>query len=397
MTRGRAAERIQGFKTTVFAEISALANVRGAVNLGQGFPDFAAPGFVTDAAIAAIRAGHNQYAPVDGVPRLREAIAADWQRRFGVGVDPEREVAVSTGATEGIFASIQAFLDPGDELLTFEPFYDSYPASVTMAGGTMRAVRLDPPDWALDPEALRAVITPRTRVLLLNTPHNPTGKVFTRNELAAIAELCVEHDLLVVADEVYDRMVFDGRVHVPIASLPGMWERTITLNSAGKTFSVTGWKIGYVVGPAELVAAVRSVRQFMTFATATPFQEAIATALTEAPGRGYYAALQRAYAERRAALTVALEAAGFAVLPAQGSYFLLTDFAGRDVASDVAFCRWLIDAAGVAAIPPSAFYLDPTTAPRLARFCFAKDLNTLDEAGRRLLKIRAPGPRAAAP
>ena len=397
MTTERLAERVSGFGTSIFAEMSALANARGAVNLGQGFPDFPAPDFVTDAAVTAIRDGHNQYAPVGGVLRLREAIAADWATRFGRTIDPGREIAISTGATEGIFASIQAFLDPGDELVTFEPFYDSYPASVTMAGGTMRAVRLDPPDWALDLDALRAAITPRTRVLLLNTPHNPTGKVFTRDELTAIADLCIERDVLVIADEVYDRIVFDGREHVPIASLPGMWERTMTLNSAGKTFSVTGWKVGSVVGPAGLVAAVRSVRQFMTFATATPLQEAIATALTEAPGRGYYAELLRAYEERRAALAAALESAGFGVLPTQGSYFLLTDFAGHDSRSDVAFCRWLIEAAGVAAIPPSAFYLNPGTAPKLARFCFAKDLATLAEAGRRLLTIRALAPRAAAP
>jgi len=395
MTEIRAAERIQGFTTTVFAEMSALAAAHGAVNLGQGFPDFPAPGFVQEAAIAAIRGGHNQYAPVGGVPRLRQAIADDWRRRFGREVDPEREVTVTTGATEGIFAAIQAFLDPGDELITFEPFYDSYPASVTLAGGTMRVVRLDPPDWSVDVGGLRRAITPRTRVLLLNTPHNPTGKVFTREELTAIAEVCIEHDLIVLADEVYDRIVYDDHAHVPIATLPGMWERTLTLNSTGKTFSLTGWKIGYAVGPAELVGALRTVRQFVTFATATPFQEAMATALAEAPARGYYDDLQREYAARRAALTRVLREAGFRVLDTQGSYFLLTDFAGHDHATDAAFCRWLITEVGVAAIPPSAFYREPGTAPRMARFCFAKELATIEEAGRRLVRMPAP-PRVAA-
>ena len=389
MTRTRAAERIQGFGTTVFAEMSALAVAHGAVNLGQGFPDFPAPTFVQEAAIAAIRDGHNQYAPVGGVPRLREAIAVDWRRRFGREIDPEREVTVTTGATEGIFAGIQALLDPGDELLTFEPFYDSYPASVALAGGLMKVVRLDPPDWTLDVNALRRAITPRTRVLLLNTPHNPTGKVFTRAELAAIAEVCIAHDLVVIADEVYDQIVYDDHVHIPIATLPGMWERTLTLNSTGKTFSLTGWKIGFAVGPAELVGALRTVRQFVTFATATPFQEAMATALTEAPGRGYYDDLRRAYTTRRAALTEVLRAAGFAVLEAQGSYFLMTDFAGQEHATDAAFCRWLISEIGVAAIPPSAFYAEPATAPRLVRFCFAKELATIEEAGRRLVRMPA--------
>ena len=397
MTKRRLAERARGFGTSVFAEMSALAQARGAVNLGQGFPDFPAPAFVIEAAVVAIQAGHNQYAPVGGVPRLRQAIADDWRSRYGWSADPEREVTVTTGATEGIFASIQALIGPGDELLTFEPFYDSYPASITMAGGRMRAVRLNPPDWALDVDALRAAITPRTRALLLNTPHNPTGKVFTREELATIAELCIVHDLTVIADEVYDRIVYDGREHVPIATLSGMWERTVTLGSAGKTFSVTGWKIGWAVGPAHLVGAVRSVRQFMTFASATPFQEAVATALAETPARGYGEALRREYTARRAALADALVAAGFGVLEAHGSYFLMTDFAGHDHDSDTAFCRWLIDAAGVAAIPPSAFYQDPATAPKLARFCFAKETATIAEAGERLLRIRVREPLAERP
>jgi aspartate/methionine/tyrosine aminotransferase len=394
VTGRRAAERIRSFKTSVFAEISALAVEHGAVNLGQGFPDFAAPDFVKDAAIVAIRGEHNQYAPVGGVLRLREAIAEDWQRRFGMHPDPEREITITTGATEGVFASIQALLDPGDELVTFEPFYDSYPASVTLAGGSMNVVRLKHPDWALDRDALRAAITPRTKALLLNTPHNPTGKVFTRDELGEIAALCVEHDLTVIADEVYDRIVYDDHVHIPIATLPGMWERTLTINSTGKTFSLTGWKIGFAVGPADLVGALRSVRQFVTFATATPFQEAMATAFSDAPRRGYYDVLQREYTARRDALTRALTGAGFQVLDAQGSYFLMTDFGGQDHVTDTEFCRWLIMETGVAAIPPSAFYLEPETAPRLARFCFAKELSTIDEAGKRLLRMRDLAPTA---
>lgn len=389
MTHPRAAERVSRFGTSIFAEMSALAVQRGAVNLGQGFPDFAGPPWVKEAAAAAVAADLNQYAPYQGLPRLREAVAATWAAHGWREVDPAREVTVTSGATEALFGAVQALLDPGDEAILFEPFYDAYVPDVTMAGGVARYVRLRPPDaahaaWWFDPEELRAAFTPRTRLLLLNSPHNPTGKVFTRAELGQIAALCIEHGVVVLADEVYDQLVFGGAAHVPVATLPGMWERTLTLNSTGKTFSVTGWKIGYAVGPAWLNDALRSAHQWITFATATPLQAAAAAALEGALANGYYGQLRAEYAERYELLRSILEGAGLPTLPTEGSYFIMADIGGAGFASDADFCRWLIGEVGVAAIPPSAFYAHPATAPLLARFCFAKKLETLRAAGERL-------------
>ncbi len=401
MSTPRVAERVSRFGTSIFAEISALAAQCGAVNLGQGFPDFAGPAWVKAAAAAAVDADLNQYAPYQGVPRLREAIAATWQAHGWREVDPAREVTITSGATEALFGAMQALLDPGDEALMFEPFYDAYAPDVTMAGGVPRFVKLyppgsgtvrpdpqapipDPQHWWFDPAELAAAFTPRTRLLLLNTPHNPTGKVFTRAELAQIAALCIEHNVTVVADEVYDQLVFGAAAHVPIATLPGMWERTLTLNSIGKTFSVTGWKIGYAVGPAHLTDALRAAHQWITFATATPLQVAAATALEGALASDYYPQLRAAYAERYALLCQVLEAAGLPTLATEGSYFVIADISGAGFANDAAFCRWLVSEVGVAAIPTSVFYADPVTAPLLARFCFAKKLATLRAAGERL-------------
>lgn len=397
------ARRIRSFTPTIFAEMSALSVRHRAVNLGQGFPDFAGPGFVKEAAKRAIDADLNQYAHPAGLQRLRSAIAAEFGNRFGLEIDAERHVTVTSGATEAIFDSIMALIDPGDEVVCFEPFYDSYPASVEMADGVMRVVRLEPPDWSFDAEALRAVVSDRTKLILLNTPHNPTGKVFTRDEMKAVAAVAQDRDLVVVTDEVYDRITFDGAPHVPIATLPGMWERTLTINSTGKTFSLTGWKIGYAIGPDWLQNALRSVHQFVTFATATPFQEAMAEALELARSNGYYEDLRRDYDARRTLLAGYLEDAGLPALPVQGSYFLMVPFQHLDVrfTTDVAFCRWLIEEIGVTPIPPSAFYLDPLTAPKMVRFCFAKERETLHEAGRRLDRVAAAlgerGHRAASP
>ena len=390
------ARRLAGLGTSVFSEMSRLAAQHGAVNLGQGFPDFPGPEFVKAAARAAIDADLNQYAISHGAPRLRQTIAATWARDYGRAVDPEGEVTVTSGATEAIADAMLAFLDPGDEVVLFEPFYDSYPPAITFAGGVPRVVTLRPPDWSFDPEELAAAFTPRTRLLLLNTPHNPTGKVFARDELDRIAALCRERDVLAVTDEVYDRIVFDPAEHVPLATRPGMWERTLTLNSTGKTFSMTGWKIGYAVGSAPLNAALRAVHQFVTFATATPFQDAMAAALETAPDRGphgYYAQLKAEYTARRDLLAGALAEAGLPTLPIGGSYFLLAEIAPLGFADDVAFCRWLTAEVGVAAIPPSAFYADPARAPQLARFCFAKRAETIAAAAERLshLRGRLPG------
>jgi aspartate/methionine/tyrosine aminotransferase len=381
-----AADKIRAFGTSVFAEMSRLAVQHQAVNLGQGFPDFAGPDFVKEAAKRAIDADLNQYAVSHGHPRLRKAIAAEFGRRFDLDIDPDAHITVASGATEVIFDAIQAFIGPGDELVAFEPFYDSYPTSTKMAGGAFRPIRLHPPDWSFDRDELQATINDRTRVLLLNTPHNPTGKVFTREEIEFIADLARERDLVVLSDEVYDRILYQGACHISIATVPGMWERTLTINSTGKTFSMTGWKIGYAIGPGTLNAAIRSVHQFVTFASATPFQEAMAEAIEQAEERDFYPQLAAEYDERRRALDDALAEAGIPALPIKGSYFLMADISDLGFQSDVEFCRWLVSNHGVAAVPPSAFYLDAATAPLLARFCFAKRLETIAEARTRLQK-----------
>ncbi len=391
MTRDFATPRVRGFGTSVFSEMSRLANQHGAVNLGQGFPDFPGPSFVKEAAKTAIDADLNQYAISHGAARLRQIIAQTWNERYAADVDPEREVTVTSGATEAIFDAIQAFAGPGDEIVIFEPFYDSYLPSAFMAGATPRTIRLHPPSWTFDPEVAAAVFGPQTRVLLLNTPHNPTGKVFTRTELELLADLCQRWDTVALTDEVYERIVFDDAEHIPLATLPGMWERTLTINSTGKTFSMTGWKVGYAIGPPPLSDALRAVHQFVTFASATPFQDAMAAALEIAPALDYYAELRRDYHRRRDLLRAALEAASLPTLPVDGAYFLMSDIAQLGFETDVAFCRWLTAEIGVAAVPPSAFYLDPQTAPLLARFCFAKREETLQLAAGRLRQIASRG------
>ena len=389
--RAFASARVRGFGTSVFTEMSRLANEHKAVNLGQGFPDFPGPDFVKEAAKTAIDADLNQYAISHGSPRLRAAIARTWQERYGAGIDPDREITVTSGATEAIYDAIQAFTGPGDEVVVFEPFYDSYLPSAIMAGATLRVITLEAPGWTFSAEAAAAAFGPRTKMLLLNTPHNPTGKVFRRAELEILAALCQQWDVVAVTDEVYERILFDGAEHTPLATLPGMWPRTLTINSTGKTFSMTGWKIGYAIGPAELNAALRAVHQFVTFASATPFQDAMALALEEAPSRGYYEQLSGEYAERRDDLRVALSEAGLSTLPVDGAYFLMADVANLGFPDDVAFCRWLTTEVGVAAVPPSAFYLDPARAPLLARFCFAKRPETIRLAAERLRRVTGDG------
>jgi N-succinyldiaminopimelate aminotransferase len=385
MHRPPLTRRLEGFGTSVFAEMTALAHRHAAVNLGQGYPDFDGPDFVKQAAIEALAAGHNQYAPMPGLPALQQAIAAHQKRFYGIELDPASEVTVHAGATEALAATLAALLDPGDEAIVLEPFYDAYLPGIALAGARARIVPLAPPDFRLDPAALEAAVSPRTRLVLLNSPNNPAGHVFGPQELGAVAALCVRHGLLAVTDEVYEHIVFDGR-HVPLAALPGMRERTVTISSSGKAFSLTGWKVGWSVAAPALTAAVRSVHQFLTFAVATPFQHAVAAALA-APD-AYYQELRQGYLSRRDRLCAGLAEAGFSVRPPEGTYFALADIRPLGFEDDVAFCRMLPERAGVAAIPVSAF-VEAARVRHLVRFAFCKNDATLDEGLSRLRRIRA--------
>ncbi len=376
--------RFRDFGTTVFTEMTRLAEAHQAVNLGQGFPNFDGPDFIKEAAIAAIRDGHNQYSRMYGVPALNRAIANHQKSWYGLDFDPEQEVTVFSGATEALFSSLQALLEPGDEVIAFEPFFDSYPACFAAAGARARYVTLHAPAFDLDLEALTEAITPRTRVVLLNTPHNPTGKVFGRAELEAIAALCVEHDLIAVSDEVYEHLVFEGS-HLPIATLPGMADRTVTISSTGKTFSFTGWKVGYTCASPALTKAVRTVHQFVTFCTPAPFQHAMAVAL--ASGETYFKPLLAAYQERRDHMCSGLREAGLGVIEPAGTYFVLADIRPLGYNDDVAFCRMLPATVGVAAIPPTAFYVNKDAGRHLVRFAFCKTLDLIDEGVTRLLNL----------
>jgi N-succinyldiaminopimelate aminotransferase len=374
------------FGTTIFATMSALATEHDAINLGQGFPDTDGPPEVLEAAVAAIRSGRNQYPPGPGVPELLEAVAAHQQRFYGLRVDPRAEVLVTVGATEAIAATVLALVRPGDEVVTFEPYYDSYAATIALAGGVRRTSVLRFPDFAVDEESLRAAFSQRTRLVLLNTPHNPTGKVFTREELELVCRLAVEHDAWVVTDEVYEHLTFDGTRHVPVATLPGMWERTLTISSAGKTFSATGWKVGWVSGPAQAVAAVRAVKQFLTYVGSGPFQPAVATGLglPDAVFAGMAATLQ----DRRDRLVEGLTRAGLTVSLPRGGYFVVADAAPLGAVDARAFCHELPVRAGVVGVPVSVFHDDPDAARTLVRFAFCKREEVLDEACRRLAALR---------
>jgi N-succinyldiaminopimelate aminotransferase len=373
-----------GMGSTIFSEMSALAVATGSVNLGQGFPDTDGPREVAEAAAAAILGGRgNQYPPANGVPELCQAIAEHQQRFYGLDFDPASEVLVTAGATEAIAAALLALVEPGDEVIAFEPYYDSYAACVALAGGVRVPVTLRPPGFRPDLDALRAAVTPRTRLILLNSPHNPTGSVFTRAELAAIAELACERDLLVIADEVYEHMVYAGE-HVPIGSLPGMRERTVSISSAGKTFSFTGWKIGWVTAAPELVAAVRAVKQFLTFVSGGPFQYAIAQALRMPDA--YFTGISADLRVKRDLLCAGLAEAGFAVYPPEGTYFVTTDIRPLSDADGVQFCRDLPRQAGVVAIPSAVLYDDQEAGRTQVRFAFCNRPEVLQDALARIEK-----------
>jgi N-succinyldiaminopimelate aminotransferase len=378
------ASRLRGFGTTIFAEMSALAVEKGAINLGQGFPDTDGPIEVLDAAIAAVRGGLNQYPPGPGVPELRRAIAEHQCTWYGLDVDPEPEVLVTAGATEAIAAALLALCEPGDDVVTFEPYYDSYAACISMAGANRRVVGLRGRHATFEPDALRAAVTPRTRLLLLNSPHNPTGKVFTRAELEEIARVCVEHDLVAVTDEVYEHLVYEGE-HLPLATFPGMRERTLTISSGGKTFSCTGWKVGWACGPEPLVSAVRTAKQFLTYVNAGPFQHAIAAGLRLPRER--IVAIGAELGEKHRRLSTGLADAGLDVHPSTATYFVTVDIRSLGEDDGLAFCRALPDRCGVVAVPSVVFYDDKAAGSPFVRFACCKRLDVIDEAVARLGRL----------
>ncbi len=383
---------MRGFGTTVFAEMSALAARTGAVNLGQGFPDFDGPAVMLEAAQQAIRDGLNQYPPGPGTPALRHAVAAHQQRFYGLAYDPDTEVVVTAGATEAVTAAVLALCEAGDEVVVLDPLYDSYAASIALAGAVVRPVPLRPGAdgrFTFDEAGLRGAFGPRTRMVLLNSPHNPTGTVLTRDELALVAGLCESHDVVAVTDEVYEHLVLDGE-HVPLASLPGMAGRTLSISSGGKTFSCTGWKIGWACGPAPLVGALMRVKQYLTYTNGSPFQPAIALAL--GLGDDYFDDLAASMRSKRDRLSAGLGAAGFDVQASQGTYFLAADVRpllrpGEDV-DGLAFCRSLPERCGVVAVPLQGFYATPGQGRHLVRFTFGKRDDVLDEAVTRLAALR---------
>ena len=374
-------------QTSIFTRMTALAEQTRSVNLGQGFPDWSGPSEVIEAAVAALRAGHNQYAPLPGIPALRRAVADHQLRHYGIELDPDREIQVTFGATEALASALLALLEPGDEVAFLDPTYDAYPAIAALAGAPTRPIVLEPREWRVSAEAIAAAIGPRTRVLLLNSPHNPTGRVLDAGELELLAAACRAHDVIALTDEVYEHLVFDGR-HIPIATLPGMAERTITVSGIGKTHSVTGWKVGWASGPAELVARVRAVKQYLTFAGGTPFQHAAAAALAlpDAVVGELAASLRR----KRDRLAQGLAEAGFDVLASQATYFINADGTPLGEPDATALCERLPLEAGVVAIPTAAFAADPSGPTRpLVRFAFPKSDEVLEEGIARLVRWRA--------
>jgi N-succinyldiaminopimelate aminotransferase len=380
------ASRLEGIPPTIFSAMSALAARTGSVNLGQGFPDADGPPDVIARAVAALESGHNQYAPGLGVPALRQAVARHQLRHYGLELDPDSQVVITTGCTEGVAAALLGLVNPGDEVVVLEPYYDSYPAMIQMAGGVRRPVTLRGPCpdvgySRLDTDELRAAVTPRTRFLLLNSPHNPTGTVLTRDELQAIADVAVEHDLVVITDEVYEHLVYDDHAHLPLATLPGMFERTLSLSSAGKSYSFTGWKVGWATGPAELVGAVLAAKQWLTFTSGSPLQPAVAFALDEEPD--FPARLAAELREKRDVLCSGLAEVGLDVRVPEGTYFATTDISGLGWEDGESFCLALPERAGVVAIPTQGFY-DSEVGRHVVRWAFCKERDTIEEGLRRL-------------
>jgi N-succinyldiaminopimelate aminotransferase len=375
------ARRLQGIPPTIFSEMSALAVRTGSVNLGQGFPDVDGPPAVIARAVEALQGGQNQYAPGIGVPALREAIARHQTRHYGLDLDPDSQVCVTTGCTEGVAAALLGLVDEGDEVIVLEPYYDSYVAMIQMAGGVRRPVTLRWPDFRLDADELRAAVGPRTRFVLLNSPHNPTGTVLTRDELQVIADLAIEHDLVVITDEVYEHLVFDSHEHVPLATLPGMFERTLTLSSAGKSYSFTGWKVGWATGPVELVASVLAAKQWLTFTSGAPLQPAVAHGLDDEPD--FPLELAADLQKRRDLLCSGLTDVGLDVRVPEGTYFALTDVSDLGWEDGLSFCLALPERAGVVAIPTQGFH-DTDAGRHLVRWAFCKGASVIEDGLRRL-------------
>ncbi len=385
MTKLGGSKKVAQFTESVIREMTRLAQLHDAVNLSQGFPDFPAPQALKDAACEAIQGDVNQYAVTWGARPLREAIAREFTRRYRVPVVADEQVTVCCGSTEAMMATMLACVDPGDEVVVFEPFYENYGPDAILSGAEPRFVRLHPPDWSFDPDDLRRAFSDRTRAIVINTPNNPTGKVFTRDELQLIADLCQQWDAIAISDEIYEHIIYDGQVHVPIASLPGMAERTVTINGLSKTYSVTGWRIGWAIAPASLASGIRKVHDFLTVGAAAPLQEAGAVAL--ALPDSYYSQLAVGYARRRDMLLDILERHGFTCYKPSGAYYIMTDVSGFGVTDDVEFARYLVRDVGVATVPGSSFYNDPRDGSTKIRFCYSKRDETMIEADRRLARL----------
>ena len=377
-----ASGKAASFTESVIREMTRLAAEHDAINLGQGYPDFAAPQAVKDAAIAAIAADHNQYPITWGTRELRHALAAKYAHDYSMEIDPEAEVCVTCGSTEAMIVSFLGLIDPGDEVVVFEPFYESYAPDSIMAGADRRYVTLRPPDWSFDPDELAAAFTSRTRAVILNSPHNPTGKVFDAEELARIADLCVEHDAIAITDEIYEHITYDGRPHIPIATLPGMRERTVTISALSKTYAVTGWRVGWAIAAPDLMQGIRPAHDFATVAAATPLQLAGVTAL-ELPA-DYYEEMVAGYEERRTTMMRILDETGFEAISPEGAYYVMADISHLELGDDVATANHLVEHVGVATVPGSSFFSHPSDGAHLVRFAFCKTIEMLEAAGERL-------------
>jgi aminotransferase len=385
VSRVRSARRVSSFADSVFAEMTRLAKLHNAVNLSQGFPDFEAPQAIKDAACTAIQAEQNQYAPPYGSAALRDAIASDYTRRYGVRVVADEQITVCCGSTEAMMAVMLSSIDPGDEVIIFEPFYENYAPDAILAGAQPTYVRLHAPDWTFDRDELTRAFSSRTRAIVINSPNNPTGKVFTRDELQVIADLCQRWDVLAISDEIYERITYTGHAHVPMASLPGMAERTVTTNGLSKTYSVTGWRLGWAISPPALSGGIRKIHDYLTVAAPTPFHDAAVAALSLPDG--FYTQLAADYQAKRDLMLDILQRHGFEVYQPGGAYYVMADVSRFGFASDSELAHHLVKEVGVATVPGSSFYSDPAAAPQMLRFCFSKRDETLHEADRRLARL----------